>query len=171
MRASISRPFSLPSCIPPYSHHIIPQFSLSHGVEACADPRFVIAEQMPSLPALRALSRSEDTRQERSLAAPRCVVPTTSRGACERYGESSYDHDCPAYHGSSSTATGPSRWSVGRVLIPNMSAWKKAVRKGRSERERAKVIPPLCNPSTLPFADIGFTARPLFSALRAPKAC
>ncbi|KAJ7866297.1 hypothetical protein B0H13DRAFT_1898191 [Mycena leptocephala] len=52
--------------------------------------------------------------------------------------EHMHTHDCPACHGSSSVATGPSRWSVGRVLIPTTSAWKRAVRKRRREHKRDK---------------------------------
>jgi hypothetical protein len=42
------------------------------------------------------------------------------------------------------------------IPIPTTSAQKKAAMKGRRERERVKVTPPLRNPSTLPFADIAF---------------
>jgi hypothetical protein len=59
------------------------------------------------------------------------------------------------------------------TLIPTTSAWKKAVRKGRRERERSKVrassTSPPHDPSTLPFADIAFYRSP-FSALRTPTA-
>jgi hypothetical protein len=69
-----------------------------------------------------------------------------------------------------SAPTGTPRCSVGRRPWPSSTRLRarRWLRKGSREGERAKVTPSLHDPSTLPFADIGFTARPLFAALRAP---
>ncbi|KAJ7872908.1 hypothetical protein B0H13DRAFT_2553117 [Mycena leptocephala] len=112
----LSSPFSLPFCIYPYSHHVIPQFSGSY-FEAGTDSRLLQLHDVGP-PCRPCAHRTEDStraqyrRTARHVAHPRVGAAGPVRRALQD--EHMHTHDCPACHGSSSAATGTPRRSVGR---------------------------------------------------------
>ncbi|KAJ7877152.1 hypothetical protein B0H13DRAFT_2668468 [Mycena leptocephala] len=98
----MSYPFSLPFCIHPYSHHVIPHFSGSTTSVACA-------VRAPT--ALR-------TRRERSIAAPRATSRIRGWAPPGLYAKrgSTHTRDCPARSdyevGTRAQLPGPPRCST-----------------------------------------------------------
>jgi hypothetical protein len=162
----LSSPFSLPSCILLYSHHVIPQFSGSY-FEAGADSRFVIALRVTPVPCTRprlpwgrtrhvaAYLQYVDIAAARHVVYPRVGTAGTVRraGEHERHGTSLRTTPPPAT-GARARLPKHSRWSVSSSGL--RARGRRRLGKGSREGERDKVKSSSSS-STLPFADIGFT--------------